>query len=591
MHQLLLKITRLKMVKSKILLLLLFIISSAYCQGLNQKVDREFQSAMNFYNSRNYSQAISLFDQIIGENDFNSKTTVSFLFKGKSLLATRQYSDAISTLNQFLNFYTDSKYADEARIVITKAYLEQREYNSALEEIDLIIAESESVSYLKEAKSIGQKLSANYLNPDDIQGLYNSASSEKVKAYLLLLLAKSYVYNGNTMDGLRTFSEVFRNYPLSPESIEARRLYEAASTNKQITPTSAIIGVMLPLNYSKNQPQSRTPVSEILEGIKFAVSRYNRTHGNKIGLLIRDTKRDKDRIKDIADEFEGIPSLKIVIGPVFSDEVIAAGNAFKGSNIKIISPTATDNLLASRNNNIFQANPSFSARGKAMADYLFFVERKNNVAVLNSSLGYSGNLADAFIREFRLLGGDVLAHQVFPPNSIQITQQINQLNVFRDTLEAIYAPISDKNDAPVILSSLVLDSLYVPMYGNQDWFSAKGLETSTTLSNDLKITSDFFIDYKDPGYVTLNREFSSQTNMEANRNVLYGYDTAEYILSAINSSNNDTDRINKILNSQKKMKGFHNNISFNDEHVNMYLNILKYQSGLYQLVERYKPVN
>ena len=579
------------MVKSKILFLLLFIISSVYGQGLNQKVDREFQSAMNFYNSGNYSQAISLFDQIIGENDFNSKTTASFLFKGKSLLAIRQYSDAISTLNQFLNFYADSKYADEARIVITKAYIEQREYNSALEEIDLIIAESESASYLKEAKSIGEKLSANYLNPDDIQGLYNSASSKKVKAYLLLLLAKSYVYNGNTIDGLRIFSEVFRNYPSSPESIEARRLYEAASKNKQITPSSAIIGVMLPLNYSENQLQSRTPVSEILEGIKFAVSRYNRTHGNKIGLLIRDTKRDKDRIKDIADEFEGIPSLKIVIGPVFSDEVIAAGNAFEGSNIKVISPTATDNLLASRNNNIFQANPSFAARGKAMADYLFFVERKNNVAVLNSSLGYSGNLADAFIREYRLLGGDVLAHQVFPPNSIQITQQINQLNVFRDTLEAIYAPISDKNDAPVILSSLVLDSLYVPMYGNQDWFSAKGLETSTTLSNDLKITSDFFIDYKDPGYITLNREFSSQTNMEANRNVLYGYDTAEYILSAINSSNNDTDRINKILNSQKEMKGFHNNISFNDEHVNMYLNILKYQSGLYQLIERYKPVN
>lgn len=576
--------------KLKIILAFLLIIPFAYAQEGNNDVNKKFQEGLKYYSSGNYNQAILLFDGIIRDNNLTSKTTVSFLFKGKSQLALKQYIDAVNTLNQFINIYPNSRYADEARLVLTKTYLEQEKYENAFEELGRVIESTTSDSYLMEAKTLGEKIASNYLKTEFIKNLYDSASSEKVKSYLLLLLAKSYIYDGDTIDGLRTFSEVTRYYPSSPESREAKRLYDAASGNKKITSGAAIIGVMLPLYYSENQPLPRTPVTEILEGIKFAVSRYNRSHANKIGLLIRDTKRDKNVIREIADEFEGIPSIKVVLGPVFSDEVIAAADAFEGSEIKIISPTATENELATSYNNIYQANPSFATRGKTMADYVFFVERKNNIAVINSNFGYSVSLAEAFINEFELLGGKVLSHQVFPPNSIQITSQIDQLNLYRDTLQAIYAPISDKNDAPVILSSLVLDSLYVPMYGNQDWFLAKGLETSTTLSNNLTITSDYFINYMDPEYIRLNKMFSSQTNMEANRNVLYGYDSAELIISAIISSNNNPDKIASVLSSSKGVKGLHNNISFNEDHVNKYLNILKYQSGLYQLVERYNSV-
>ena len=127
------------------------------------------------------------------------------------------------------------------------------------------------------------------------------------------------------------------------------------------------------------------------------------------------------------------------------------------------------------------------------------------------------------------------------------------------------------------------------MYGNQDWFAAKGLETSTTLAGDFTISSDYFINYSDPEYIQVNRMFSAQTSMDANRNVLYGYDTTEYVLDLLATTNNDTKKISASLNSGRDVKGFHNNISFSLNHVNKYLNILKYQSGIYQLIQRYKP--
>jgi branched-chain amino acid transport system substrate-binding protein len=347
---------------------------------------------------------------------------------------------------------------------------------------------------------------------------------------------------------------------------------------------------MLPL-FSSDSSSSVGPVNEILEGIKFAVSLYNRSHIDKIGLVIRDTRRSKDEIQEIANEFEKIPSLKTVLGPVFSDEVTAAANAFAGSDIKIISPTATDNDLARLDNNVYQANPSFAVRGKTMADFIFYNEKKIKIGVINSNMGYAQKLADAFINEFEKIGGQVLTHQIYAANSIEITPEVNNILPFANSLEGLYAPISDKNDATVILSSLVLDSLYLPMYGNQDWFLAKGLETSTTLSNNLTISSDYFIDFKDPQFEDLSNKFYTETGKEMNRNVLYGYDAANYLLGIINTSNNDSYRITQLVNSGKIFEGYHNNLLFDINHVNKFLNFIKYKNGLYQLITRYSSIN
>ncbi len=580
------------MVKLKIILVLLslFFLSSIKAQTENGKdADQEFKIALNFYDTKNYNDALQLFDRLIKNRALNSRTTAAFLFKGKTLLQLKKYDEAISTLNQFLNIYPGSKYADEARMVITKCYLQENNYLNAFEEVNFIISSGNSSAYISQAKSIAEQIGVNYITPVQLRNLYDNSDSEKLKPFLLLLVGKAYLNNGNTADGLSAFSEVQNIYPNTPESSEAKEFYNAVK-NKRFTSASALIGVMLPL-FANNSNDSKTPAAEILEGIKFAASQFNRSHKEKIGLIIRDTGRDKDKIKDIANEFKEIPSLKTVIGPVFSDEVQAAIDAFSGSDIKIISPTATDNDLAESNNNIYQANPSFAVRGKTMADYIYYIEKKKKMGVINSNTGYSTKLAEAFINEFEKLGGTILSHQEYPVNSVEITRQISNMLPFSNSLEGLYAPISDKNDATVILSSLVLDSLYLPMFGNQDWFLAKGMETSTTLSNNLTMTSDYFINFSDQKFKELSKRFFSANNSDLNRNVLYGYDTADYLLQIIFESKNDPDKIRQLMDSGKTVIGIHNNILFDENHVNKYLNIIRYNEGVYRLIQRFNSLN
>ena len=55
------------------------------------------------------------------------------------------------------------------------------------------------------------------------------------------------------------------------------------------------------------------------------------------------------------------------------------------------------------------------------------------------------------------------------------------------------------------------DSLYVPIYGNQDWFIAKGFETSTELSNKITFSSDYFIEYESDEFQLFNKMFVKMT--------------------------------------------------------------------------------
>ena len=578
------------MTKFRILTLLFLLLFCSFSYAQNEDdINQEFRLALNFYDTQNYNDALQLFNRIINY-ELNSKTTVSFLFKGKTLLKLNRQDEAVSTLNQFLNIFPNSEYTDEARMVLTKCYKEEGKYPDAFKELTQIISDGKSQDYINQAKLISKEIAINYLTPELIDNIYEGTISEKLKPFLLLVLGETYLTNGNSADGLKAFSQLDNLYPGSPEDLEAKNFTPSSVENYRSNSNLTLIGVMLPL-FLNNPAQAKTPVTEILNGIKFAVSEYNRTHRDRIGLVIRDTERNSDKIKQIANEFKNIPAIKTVLGPVYSDEVMAAADAFAGSDIKVFSPTATDNDLARFDNNVYQANPSFAVRGKTMADFVFYNDKKIKMAVINSNSGYSQKLASAFINEYEKIGGQVLTHQIYPANSVEITQQVNQILPFANSLDGIYAPISDNNDATVILSSLVLDSLYLPMYGNQDWFLASGMETSTTLSNNLVMTSDYFIDFKDPKFIELSKKFFNETQSEMNRNVLYGYDAANYLLQILNETDNDPNKMAQFIYSGFSFKGVHNDLLFNENHVNKILNFIRYKDGVYQLIQRYNSIN
>ncbi len=578
----------------KIKLLIIIILITFYTGSYAQEAENqnngkmEFQLALNLYESGQYQDALQLLDKIINRENLTSRTTVATLFKAESLLQLKKYDEAKKILDDFIHEFPGSRYINEARVVLTKINLEQNNYLDAFRELLTIIVKSDSSNYIKEAKAGSEKIALNYLTLNQIKSISDTTRSQNLKAYLLLLSGKMYLSNGNYDSAKIAFDNTTKLYPGTDEALEAGKLLQIKSDKTDSTFTETpLIGVMLPISKIDSGDVSDAS-SEILAGIKFAISNYNQTHDSKIGLLIRNTERKREQIEKIKDEIINIPRVKVIVGPIYSDEVRETLDAFKDTDIPIISPTATENGLTDKYPNFFQANPSFAIRGKVMAQYIYYVENKRKMAVLNAIDGYSPLLANAFVEEFKELGGEILTEQSYRSNSFELSDQVSQIAADSLVLDGVYLPLADKRDVPAILSQFVQHNLNVPIYGNQDWFLAKGYETSPELSDKLTFTSDFYIDFNNNEYKKFSENFLNITNIDANRNVLYGYDMAEYLLDIVHNFNSSRDIIKKELESGKIFRGFHNNIFFDQNRVNKFLNIVRYRDGKFELVDKFK---
>jgi hypothetical protein len=155
-------------------------------------------------------------------------------------------------------------------------------------------------------------------------------------------------------------------------------------------------------------------------------------------------------------------------------------------------------------------------------------------------------------------------------------------------VQGIYIPLANSIDAPNILSQMVQDSLQIPIYGNQDWFTVKGFESSSELSNKITFTSDYFIDYKSEDFQSLNKAYSKVSGKDINRNFLYGYDAVKYLLTIMRNINTSKANIKNKMLSGVVVNGYHNNISFGDDRVNHFLNIVRYKDGIFELVDKFR---
>jgi branched-chain amino acid transport system substrate-binding protein len=571
---------------SLILVQICFVLNLIFAQSLSQdEINKQFNQALSLYNSGNLQKSLDSFEKFLDNNNDNSKTTAAYFFKTKIHLDLKQLNQFKSTADQFIELYPKSIYIDEIRILLTKYYLEIANYYNAFKETLLIIEKTNSPTYERKAKSTGDGIAAKYLNEVQLQKFYSSFSSNKVKSFILLEQGKYYLRNGESSNANTAFEDLMNTFPESEEYREAENLVDFSNNP---VPTTTVIGVMLPLETNSTGEYTTQSAIEILEGIKFAVDEFNKDRNQKVGLLIRDTKKDSDEIKKIRDEFVSLNSLVAILGPVFSNEVRTTLEDFEDYDIPIISPTATDDDLTNLSHNFFQANPSFSVRGKLLAQYIFYSENRRNVSVMNSIDGYSPILSASFTNEFESLGGRVVKRESFRNDFTDFSGPISKIYSDSLLIQGIYIPLSGNTVTPFIFSEMIKYGIKIPLYGNQDWFTAKGFETASEVSNNLTFTSDYFVDYNSENFKNFSEQFSTITGMDVNRNILYGYDAAKYLLTAIRNTEPGRKNLVAKMISGMVSSGLHNNIAFDSRRVNKYLNIVRYKDGVFELVDKFR---
>lgn len=588
----------------------IFIFLLLYCVTLSAKnyvnkslidsTDLKFQfnNGVSYFNENKLSDALSVFENIVFSHEYNNFTNPSTIFISKILTKQKKFNEAEKILLDFINnnsprdgFPKTSNYIDEAKIELSNIYFFQKKYQLAVVNLLSVLENSKNEKKKDYAEKFCENILLNHLSSDEINELIQKYDSKEMKSFLLLALSKLQFNKGVYTEAKNSLEKIIKDYNNTKYYKKALQFQKLIDEKELIDKINNIILVLLPLTDNKGN-SSQTAI-DILNGIKYSINDYNESldnskdEENKIALLIKDSKKDKEQIQKIYNEIKDIKNIKLIIGPLFSDETEYVCDIFDNLNIPIISPTATADDLTLKYKNFYQANPSYQIRGKLMAQYVYFVENKRQMSVLYSDEGYSNVLANSFTNEFQRLGGKVLSAQSYSIKKNDIQTGIKNIKNNISKIEGIYLPISDNQYSNMILSTLILNNININLYGNQDWLSSYNLEKYSELSKKLIFTSDYYLDYTNYNLLSFSDEVKNKINSEINRNFMYGYDITKFITHILADNKTNNSLVRSIQNNEFR-EGFHNYIFFGEDRINQYLNIIRFNDGQFELVDRFK---
>lgn len=548
------------------------------------EINSEFQIAVSLFDAQQTQDALKIF-QWVAKQPVNAKTTASILFSVKIFLQQKNFSSAEKMLNDFFGEYSDSKYFSEAELLFGELLKETGREKEAVKFLTGNFSKENDENSRERKKKFITALLVDKFSPGEIEELLGKNVNRELAPLFLFSLTKKNLLLGKVDEAKSFYKKLLKDFPNSSETADAKNLFDTISSSTLTESSEKVIVCLLPLTNIKGQENESA--KDVLEGIKYAAHEFNSLSGNQFALMIKNTKRDSSQISLLIKEFEAGKKFSAIIGPLFSDETRFFLDASDKLTVPVISPTATDDNLQLGDRPFYQANTSMELHGKVMAQYLYYVENKRSIAVVFPQKGNASVTGKNFISEFKHLGGKIF-QESYPSRILSMESLIIDLKKNIKGIEGIFIPINDNTLIPVLLSAMVKWGIDLPIYGNQDWFTTKGLETSSALSEKLTFTSDSFIDFQDEDVTTFSQKYLETTGKEINGNNLYGYDAAKYLLKILTLSKRGLSSFEETISKAEPFEGIHNSIEFESGKINSYLNIVRYHQGKFELVERFK---
>jgi ABC-type branched-subunit amino acid transport system substrate-binding protein/outer membrane protein assembly factor BamD (BamD/ComL family) len=425
--------------------------------------ERQFVEAMRAYQAGSYDTAAQLFQKNLREYPRSHRSTAAYAMGAKAFLAVHKERESIKLLKDLLDLYPNSAYCADAHYTLGLNYYELNRFDEAAGEW-LVVRDdtTNDVRMLAHAETMLDQTARNNLSVPELQALLSSSKSDVTRALLSVRIAEKLNGDGNVAAAKKILTSVAFLPPHIKYVGEALFLLEQVQKRGSVD-----IGVVLPLMMKSDRSSSHELGEEFLEGIQYAVDEYNETALIKVHLDIRDTERDPTTAARQVADLCSKENISAIIGPILSPEALACVGIANERGVPIVTPTATANGMTLLGPNIFQANPDYETKGRIAALYAWQELKAKTFAVLAASDAIGKQLAEAFIREVRELGGDIVTVSWYTPGATDIRKEIESIR--RSGTDRMEVPFVDfggklhQNDLNKIIAAGVsrhmLDSL------------------------------------------------------------------------------------------------------------------------------------
>ncbi len=406
-----------------------------------------------------------------------------------------------------------------------------------------------------------------------------------------LMLGKALYAGGDAAGAVAAMTDFVREYPRSRYLEAARDLRRAAEDRLRAVearPEATDLGIALPAN------DADLAFSQALfNGIRLAVDAHNAAEPNRpVRMVFRNTEgSERGAMRAVEDLSRA--GVELVIGPLYSEEAMAAGEAAERERVLVVAPLATEERVSEGRRYVFQANPTFAQRGRTMARYAA-AQHPGAVGVVAQSGTIGATMAEAFQVELAREGGTVgFAELLFDERAwFRLAEVLSDSVGGRlADVDALYLPVAGA-DAPEQAAGALksLDQALsaderglLRLFGNTEWGR---LDASRPRAEGYGtvFTSDFHAEEGSTAVQDFAARYRALAGLAPDRLAFAGYDVTRMLLGLL-AERRSEEALPDLLRRARPYAGLGHRIDFSRGNVNEAMFFLGFRDGQVVVVE------
>ncbi len=544
-----------------------------------------FEKAMSYYRDAVYDSAATLFSGI--------NTPEAALFAGKSYFAISDYTLAGHYLRGITRDH-DPRIFDEARYTRALVDFQTGQFGRSLDILRGIKSRHAYQNLHRDAEVLYEEI-LGYLTTEQRRvGFMQSESTQvrfdllrygfdhMVKSEAVELMGELRPYYEATVD-TNVLRALERRVERLPDTLPAS--YEFGKAPAGIVYD---IGVLLPETESGSREWQIS--RSLYSGYLLAAENFNRNNDDKrIRLHHLTTSNDSLTHEAAIVRMAWTLNVDAILGPLFSDAAYRIRDHAENYEIPVIPPLANADTLNISHPYLYQINPTFEARGIAMARFAVNELGMDTLAVITQSNQPVVREAQAFRNEAEKLGAKILHY--FSEDFEALAFEVDHITPwfagdkrFIDEeefpsikpVDGLYISVTGAGSdqlIELILNDLQATRSRVTILGNEEMAHVE-LSDARRQYFDIYYSNFFHRDNDRRETYHFQNDYQALTGSRADNFAHLGYDVATFLFDSIKTLQNPA-RIKSHLRHRPSFDGVITNIDFRSTHVNQGLHFLK----------------
>ncbi|HAJ80687.1 MAG TPA: hypothetical protein DCO75_13060 [Fibrobacteres bacterium] len=346
---------------------------------------------------------------------------------------------------------------------------------------------------------------------------------------------------------------------------------------------------------------------QIVQGIQLAIDKFGASSDFRIKTVMCDTRGNMLETGRKVQELINEHKVSVIIGPVLSQDAIVAASMLVGKEIVMITPTATDDGIASLGPNIFQMNVPLGILGARMAKYAMDNCMIRDFVIFSPANEYGAALSKGFEDEAEKKGAEIIDAVSYEEGTHDFRDQFEKLrlklNIRKQQRTAIEKSLegestddakikknnyktekhytapedttlqigglfipAESEDVIQIASQLLFHRIHAQLLGSSGWYNPKIIaEGKENVANALISTNYQPGVESDREWIDFRNVYKARYSVDPDRIAALGYDATMLALQSIKDKGGDratAAQIAQVLTSVKNYKGASGPVSF-----------------------------